>query len=99
MRYIAPSIIAGYIALLIVAACFGGCEPSASDHSQTTSCELEDSLFNKLKSPVVLIGKDKTLGMWGITVKDSTGYVLSIGDLCSIANNIGASRNIGDTLK
>ena len=55
--------------------------------------------MSSLKSPVILIGKDKTFDMWGITVKDSSGKIYTFGDLLSISNNIGASRNIGDTIK
>lgn len=58
-----------------------------------------DAKLSKMKSPVVLIGKESNFGSWGVTVKDSTGEILSIGNLVSTANNIGNSRNIGDTIK
>jgi hypothetical protein len=58
-----------------------------------------DAKLSKMVSPVILIGKDNTFGSWGITVKDKTGEVISIGNLVSTANNIGAVRHIGDTIK
>ena len=55
--------------------------------------------LSSLKSPVILIGKNETLGCWGITVQDANGEIVSIGNLVPTANNIGASRMIGDTIK
>lgn len=68
-------------------------------HKERNLSAEADSLMSSLKSPVILIGKDKTFDMWGITVKDSSGKIYTFGDLLSISNNIGASRNIGDTIK
>jgi len=55
--------------------------------------------INTLKSPVILIGKSCSMSMWGITVKDGKDSIRHYGNASSLANNIGESRNIGDTIK
>lgn len=86
--------------ILALAACNNAPEgPRASDEPERDYDHEVDSVVNTLKSPVVLIGKDKTLGMWGVVLKDGTGFIYTIGDFSSFANKIGASRNIGDTIK
>lgn len=81
-----------YILILILFFCSCG-EP------QKSYSEISQDQINALKSPVILIGKDKSFGCWGITVKDSTGYILHIGNMSSLANDIGATRAVGDTIK
>ncbi len=54
---------------------------------------------NKMKSPVILIGKEKSLGCYGVSLKDSTGFLVYLGNMSSFANSIGESRKIGDTIK
>jgi len=54
--------------------------------------------FNSLKRPVVLIGKKKGFDLYNITVLDGDGKVYTIGNMSTLANTIGESRNIGDTL-
>lgn len=73
------------------------------------SCNVESyddvvrKQFNELKSPVVIIGiwKNNFIGdeLYSISVKDSSGKVLEIGNQSIFARTIGASRNIGDTIK
>jgi len=58
-----------------------------------------DAKISKMQSPVTLIGKEKTFGCWGVTLKDANGEILTIGNLVSTANNIGNSRNIGEVIK
>jgi hypothetical protein len=58
-----------------------------------------DVKLSKLKPPVILIGKDKTFDHWGVTLKDANGEILTIGNLVSTANNIGASNEVGDVIK
>ena len=55
--------------------------------------------FSKLKSPVILIGKSESMGNYNITVKDSIGTIRAYGNRSFMANSIGESRTIGDTLK
>lgn len=55
--------------------------------------------FNKLKHPVVLIGKNKSLGEYSIVVKDVNDTIRYYGNLSSMASAIGYSHNVGDTLK
>ena len=54
--------------------------------------------FNSLPRPVVLIGKKKSFDLYNITVLDGDGKVYSIGNMSTLANTIGESRNVGDTL-
>lgn len=58
-----------------------------------------DKLLSDAKSPVILVGKDKSLGCYGITVKTGDGQFITIGNLVGTANTIGNSREIGDTIK
>lgn len=59
-----------------------------------------DASMTHMKSPVILLGKKQTLGGgWFITVRDSTGRIVSYNSDCILSNTIGESRNVGDTLK
>ncbi len=55
--------------------------------------------FNTLTPPIVLIAKDKTPGTWGVTLRDSRDSMVYFGDFSGLANQIGASYEVGDTLK
>lgn len=88
------------ITLLSIAVILASCVEDHHYDQQEYNQSYLDS-FNTLKSPVVLIGKSKTAydKYYGVSVKDSTGKVLSINWQSDLANDIGASRNIGDTIK
>ena len=59
-----------------------------------------DKEFNQLKRPVVLVGKSKqSNNTWAIVVRDGNGNVKSFSDLSILANCIGNSHEVGDTLK
>ena len=85
-----------YIAI-ICCCIFIGCDDKPSADKDYTT--VTDSIFNTLHSPVVLIGKDKSFGLWGVTLKDGSGKITTFGNFSSLANNLGASRKVGDTLK
>ena len=55
--------------------------------------------INSLKSPVILIGRQCSMSMWSITVKDGMDSIRHYGNMSSLANDIGESRQIGDTIK
>jgi hypothetical protein len=74
-------------------------EFNKKQQQEQVSKQTPESIFTSLKSPVILIAKDKGMVGYSIVVKDSIGTVQSFGDLTTIGNTIGASRNIGDTLK
>jgi len=81
--------------LLLTICILASCESTKSeDYTDISTRE-----FNTLKSPVILIGKEKSLGCYNITVIDSNKTILCIGNMSIIARTIGESRNIGDTLK
>lgn len=81
---------------LVIASC---CDPRESGRFSASASDRGDQEFSELKSPVILIGKAEDPFGWKITVKDSTGRVVSFGNLQIISSSIGASRHIGDTLK
>lgn len=81
---------------LVIASCTPPRENGKMSSSISDRADIE---FSELKSPVILIGKAEDPFGWKITVKDSTGKVLSFGNMQIIANSIGPSRHIGDTLK
>lgn len=55
--------------------------------------------LSKLKSPVILVAIGKSMVGCNITVKDSCGTIRGYGNTSFIANNIGNSLNVGDTIK
>ena len=55
--------------------------------------------FNQLKCPIVLLGKNESVGSYNISVIDGTGHVSSYGNASYFANGIGVNYNVGDTLK
>jgi endo-1,4-beta-D-glucanase Y len=61
--------------------------------------EESTNKLNSLKSPVVIIGINKTWCCYGITVVDSVGYILDISANSNLANSIGQSRKVGDTIR
>jgi len=54
--------------------------------------------ISELKPPVKLIGKSKTFGMYSVTLVDSTGTILQLGELVGIADNIGQTHEVGDII-
>lgn len=73
--------------------------PACNIKVEKAYTEQTQDQFNALKSPVVLIGKHKSFGDWGITVKDGRDSVLTIGNMSTLANDIGNYHNVGDTIK
>ena len=58
--------------------------------------------LNNLKSPVVLVAKSKSdlvTAMYSVTLKDANDSIVYFGNLSGLANSIGASKQIGDTIK
>jgi hypothetical protein len=87
------------IVLILAVVVFGYIIYDAMSHLPVDYTTSSTEEFNKLKSPVIMIGKDEFAGMWDITVKDADNKVLHIGNMSGFANSIGASRMVGDTLK
>jgi len=52
-----------------------------------------------MKSPVILIGKNKNDFGYSVTLKDSLGNIESFGNGTMIGRNIGESHHIGDVIK
>lgn len=55
--------------------------------------------LNRLKSPVILIGKYAAMGSYSIVVIDANDSIRTYGNLSTTANCIGESRLVGDTIK
>ena len=55
--------------------------------------------INRLKKPVILIGKHESMGLYGIVIKDANDSIRTYGNVSSLANCIGESRQVGDTIK
>jgi len=64
-----------------------------------TYTDISVDQINSLKSPVILIAKEKSFGIYSITVKDSSSKILVIGNMSALATTIGESRNVGDTIR
>lgn len=84
------------ISLLLLLPLFS-CSPS---HKEKVKDYTEQTIreFNNLKPPIILIAKSKSMGLYGVTVKDATNKIYWIGNFSSLANHIGDSHEIGDTL-
>jgi hypothetical protein len=72
-----------------------------------TSCSFEPTPdindnalaeFNSLTPPVRLLAKDITMKCWGVTLIDSKNKAITLGNMTALANQLGASYNIGDTI-
>ena len=72
---------------------------SCNEEPSKSYSEVTQDQVNALKSPVTLIGKSKSFAGYSVTLKDSTGYILFLGDMSSLANDIGSGRAVGDTIK
>ena len=84
--------------LMLVITLFSSCDTSPSQPEKTYD-DIALEQFNALKSPVILISKEKTIGGYHIVVKDANKVIQQFGDMSIIGSSVGASRNVGDTLK
>lgn len=71
---------------------------SAEGKTYSSYTDYTEEQVNALKKPIVLVGKSQFFGLWGVTLQDSTGKIITLGDLSSLANHIGNSRSVGDTI-
>jgi len=89
-----------YLFILITLFVLTSCDVPVQQPEEDINTKYEKE-FNALQSPVILIGKDTTgaFNSTSITVMDKTGKTLTLGNLLILANTIGHSRKIGDTLR
>lgn len=80
-----------YIVLTLFVLC--GCDP------QENMNDKADRELSEMESPVILIGKEKTMAGFNVSLIDANGQVKSFGDLQTLGGTLGESRNIGDTIK
>lgn len=66
---------------------------------QETYSEKCDKALTAMPSPVVILGIHDTWAGYSVTLMDGSGHVETFGDMSTIANTIGQSRHIGDTIK
>jgi len=66
--------------------------------TRQSAINTEDEQLNNLTPPVILIGKSESMGCIGITVRDKTGKIFTIGNLNPTANNIGSVSKVGDII-
>jgi len=60
--------------------------------------EYTTDVMNSLKPPIILIGKTKDLGSYSVVLKDSTKKIVFFGNMSTLADAIGESHKIGDTI-
>lgn len=80
-----------------------GCGPTP----QTTKAKKETvsyttetiNQFNNMEAPVTLVAKNKSFGMYSVTLRDGRGKVHIFHNLSTFANQLGDSYNIKDTIK
>jgi len=56
-------------------------------------------IFNNMEPPVILLSKTTTFGLYGVQLMDGNGNIVALGDMSSLANGLGESYNVGDTIK
>jgi len=87
-----------YLIILVSTLLFTSCNPDSYKGYDNYTLYTEHVL-NTLKQPVILIAKDKSMGCYGIVVKDANDSVVIFGNMSSLADRIGASMSIGDTIR
>jgi len=87
------------ILILCIGICLISCKSKWEKIGYEDYTDFTEKDFSKLKSPVILIGKSESMGQYNIVVKDSCGTIRAYGNQSFMANGIGESRAIGDTLK
>lgn len=75
---------------------FTGCEYPSDNESYT---DKTVNIYNDLEPPVILFSKNKSFGVYGVSLIDGKGNVYTLGNMSTFANQIGNSYNVGDTLK
>ena len=70
--------------------------PKGKVYTDYTEYTIE--VMNSLKPPITLIGKYKSLGCCGVTLMDSTKKIVLFENGSSLANSIGETHKIGDTI-
>lgn len=88
------------LSLLIIIMGLLSCNESTQlkQEKEVDIVQIAVNKFNSLKPPIILLAKDKTMGCWGVVLIDSTKKIVTIGDLTSLGNRLGASYNVGDTI-
>ena len=75
--------------ILLVMCCFSSC-----NYSEKTLIE-----FNSMKNPITLQYKQKATFWYSVTLKDGDGKIHDFGNSSSLANWIGETYQIGDTIR
>lgn len=82
----------------ICTACTNG-TPTPQKEEQYTDIDTDAlAQFNSLIPPVRLLAKDKSFKCWGVTLIDGRNKVITLGNMTTLANQLGESYKIGDTI-
>lgn len=89
---------------LIIIMSFIGCINTNTNTTQEEEkgisyTEKTVNQFNDLEPPVILHSKSKDLGYYGVVVMDGNNKVHVFGNMSSLADRIGESYMVGDTIK
>jgi len=84
--------IKSFIVLCFVLISFSSC--TLCDHN----CQVEKA-YPKLIRPIIVIAKDKSWGGYSVIVRDIRDSTLLMGNMSTRGSIIGASYNVGDTIK
>lgn len=85
--------------LAILALTLASCTVNSIDNKSTDYTTETVKQLNAMKSPVILIGKDMSFGCYSVTVRDGNGNIQCFGNISTLANCIGESNQVGDTIK
>lgn len=78
--------------LITLTSCVG--TPDTKGYTETTV-----EIFNELTPPVVLFSKAKSMGRYSVTLQDGNGKIHYFGNVSTLANTIGESYEVKDTIK
>lgn len=83
-------------AMMLLAMVLQSCDDKVGGSNYTAESTEQ---LNQLKSPVILFAVHDSWAGYSIVVRDGDGKFVTIGNMSSLANAIGQSRHIGDTIK
>lgn len=83
------------ICIVLVVLCFS-CTKIEANENYNDKC---DKILSSMKSPVIIIGINETWAGFSVSLKDSSGQIVSFGNMSMLANTLGKSHQIGDTIK
>ncbi len=86
-----------FLTVGLITSCSDGTPPPQKE--QYTDIDTDAlNRFNALTPPVRLLAKEMSFKCWGVTLIDGNNKSIVLGNMTSLANQLGASYKVGDTI-